>query len=152
MRTEGAHADVLGGPQETYSGPSRSSGKTPTGLSQVGGVEARVFPDYFPPSCTSRVSRASSFRRSEGRRDSGIVADHVRAVRRVHLAGIAGTEARVVDRAVTGDDLLRRIDLNHLVVELIADQRVAVGQAHRARRERRRIAARAGVGEVIPDH
>jgi hypothetical protein len=87
--------------------------------------------------------------RSEWGSDAGVVADYVGAVRRIHHTGIRGAKARDVDRAEAANDLLRLIDLDHLVVELIADEGVAVGQAHRARRERRWIAARARVGDVL---
>ena len=71
---------------------------------------------------------------SERWRDAGVVSDHVRAVWRVHLNGRAGTISWSVHRAVAGDYHLRYTNLDDLVVELIADQRVAVRESHRARR------------------
>src|SRR6266567_5964014 len=91
-------------------------------------------------------------KRSKRRRDAGIVSDHICAVGRIRLNGRAGAKARVVDYAVAGHDRLRGINLDHLVVESVADQGVAVGQPHRARRQRRWIAARTRVGEVLPEH
>src|SRR5258708_17996678 len=92
-------------------------------------------------------------KRSERRRNAGIIPDHIRAIGRIHLNGRAGAKARIVDRAVAGNDLARSgmRDFDHLVVELVGDQCVAVGKPHRACRQGRRIAARTRVGGVLPD-
>src|SRR6266571_1332443 len=99
-----------------------------------------------------RSPGAEGPKRSKRRRDAGIVSDHICAVGRIRLNGRAGAKARVVDYAVAGHDRLRGINLDHLVVESVADQGVAVGQPHRARRQRRWIAARTRVREVLPEH
>src|SRR3984893_3010099 len=87
----------------------------------------------------------------ERRGDAGIVAYHVCAVGRIHQSGGLGTETRVVNRAVAGDDRLRMAYFDYLVIKLVADQSVAIGQPYCPRRQRRRIDARASVREVLPD-
>ncbi len=67
------------------------------------------------------------------------------------MNGRHGAIARVVDLAVAANDRHRLTDLDHLVVELIADQRVAVGQPHGTRRQGRWIAAWTRVGNELPD-
>ena len=42
-------------------------------------------------------------------------------------------------------------DFNHLVVELVADQDIAISELHGPRRQRRRIAARSRVREEVPE-
>lgn len=61
------------------------------------------------------------------------------------------TVAGRVDGAVGGDDLLVVINSNHLVVELIADQGVAVPQAYGAGGRWRGIATRPGAGVKLPN-
>src|SRR6266852_5872208 len=68
---------------------------------------------------------------SERWRHTGVVADDVRAVRRIHLKGRPVVKSRVVDLSIGANDLLLPIEFDHLVVELIADQRVAICQAYR---------------------
>ena len=56
------------------------------------------------------------------RRNSGIVVDHVCAVRPIYpLGGVPGAETWLVKIAVTDDNVARRIDPDYLVIELIAD-------------------------------
>src|SRR5258708_32043527 len=88
--------------------------------------------------------------RSERRRDAGIVADYIGAVRRVHYGRVVKVEARRVDGAVAGDNVARRIDTDDLVVELVADQSVAIGQTDCARRRGSWIAACTGIREEMP--
>ena len=59
---------------------------------------------------------------------TGVVADDIRAVRRIHDADVGRIEAWSVDRAVTGyDDWTGGgRDLDYLMVELVADQGIAV--------------------------
>src|SRR5258708_12694171 len=44
-------------------------------------------------------------KRSERRRNAGIIPDHIRAIGRIHLNGRAGAKSRIVDRALPGNDL-----------------------------------------------
>jgi len=88
----------------------------------------------------------------KGRSDARVVADHVCAVWPIHALGdVLGAETWLVNITVAGDNVARRIDLDYLVIELIADQRVAICQADRAGWEGHRIAARADIGEEVPE-
>ena len=89
----------------------------------------------------------------KGGSDARVVADHVCAVWPIHALGDAlRAETCLVNIPVFwGDNVARRIDLDYLVIELIADQRIAIFQTDCAGREGHRIAARAGIGEEVPE-
>ncbi len=90
--------------------------------------------------------------RSERWRDAGVVADCVGAVGCIQFGqGGVRVEAGIVDRAVSGDDLLGIVNIEHLIVELVGDQSVAVGETNSASGSGSRIAARAIAGGELPD-
>jgi len=87
-----------------------------------------------------------------GRSDARIVADHVCAVWPIHALGdVLRAETWLVNITIAGDNVARRIDRDYLVIELIADQRVAICQADRAGWEGHWITARADIGEEVPE-
>lgn len=82
---------------------------------------------------------------AKGRRQPGIVSHHFRIVRCVqHVEACPGH----TDRSLTPHDVLRRVDLNHLMIELVADEGVAVLQPNGARRQWHGDAAGASVGDI----
>ena len=83
------------------------------------------------------------------RRDAGEVADNPGVVRPVELVG-AGTGQ--VERALLEHDLSVRFDFDDTLIERVADQRIAIAQPPCPCRQRRGIATRIGVGEVLPDN
>jgi len=88
----------------------------------------------------------------KGRSDARVVADHICAVWPIHtLRDVLGAETWLVNITVAGDNVARRIDPDHLVIELIADQRVAIFQADRSGWEGHRVAAWAGISEEVPE-
>jgi len=64
---------------------------------------------------------------------------------------IADTRAAGQGETEAGDNNPAVIDPDDAIIELITDQRIAIGQADGAGRQRRRIAERVGVGGVLRD-
>ena len=78
--------------------------------------------------------------------------DHICAVWPIHpLGDVLGAVPWLVNIAVAGDNVARRIDPDYLVVELIADQRISVCKSHCAGWQGHRVAAWAGIGEEVPE-
>src|SRR5260370_37337102 len=88
----------------------------------------------------------------ERRCQAGVVADAFGVVRPIEpLAGILRAKAGFVQIAVVRDDHARLVDDQYSVIELIADDRLAVAGANRAGWQGRRIAVRIGGGQVLPN-
>src|SRR5271165_5234401 len=95
----------------------------------------------------SPVPSTPEGRASERSRQAGEVADDFRVVGRIELIEAVSCDA---NGALAPDDVAETVHLNHLVVELIADQGVAIPEANGARWLRRSHAAHASVGDELP--
>jgi hypothetical protein len=96
----------------------------------------------------------------KGRCQAGIIADDFGVVRRVQsLLGRMEIVAHVVadgatagqGQPIAGQEMSGVINADDAIVELVAYQRVAIAQTHRARGQRGGNAQRIGVGKILPD-